>query len=102
MQERPLARHVLHFVKRQIAWECCEEDSAANEEHPTGVHIVEDNTGSWKTRAPFEAMDLSNAVETCSMVVKQYSKMDLTVSDDKLVAISGVAKHIMARVEIPF
>lgn len=33
------------------------------------------------------------------MVVEKYSKMDLTVSADKLVAISGVAKHLMARVE---
>lgn len=64
MQERLLARRVLHFGKRQKAWECCEEDSAANEEHPTGVHIVEDNTGNWNTKAQFETMDSSNAVET--------------------------------------
>lgn len=99
MQERLLARRVLHFGARQMAWECCEENLASNEEHPTGQHVVErDHNMDMNTKARFEAMDSSDAIGTWNMVIEKYSGMALSFADDKLVAISGIAKHVRAKI----
>ena len=42
LQERLLARRVLHFCSSQMAWECVETD--ADETHPDGLLVVLDET----------------------------------------------------------
>ncbi|GME37879.1 heterokaryon incompatibility protein [Neofusicoccum parvum] len=114
LQERLMSPRVLHFCRNQIAWECSEFDSA--EGHPEGVptfkikqgDIVDE--GRFKSldphtdgrrlreirlmglRDPDEGMENLYVYELWKRIVEVYSKTKLTMSRDKLIALSGIAR----------
>ena len=107
LQERLLARRVLHFTSDMLAWECVETD--ATETYPNGLPIVLDETPT----AHFKSLDLSlvrrrlqgphPGKETGSRglthhlwprIVDSYSQCALSKSEDKLIALSGIAKRM--------
>lgn len=105
LQERLLARRVLHFGAKRLFWEChCE---LAAEQWPSAIL----QTMSASIRA--KSLDLNTFAEArqrrtgndafrvggvarslWNNVVESYSKCQLTKPLDKLVAISGIAKHV--------
>lgn len=83
LQERFLAPRVLHFGSDYIYWECHTID--ASEKHPTGAPQY------LEKRFKDVSYDL---YKLWHRLVTEYSACSLTMERDKLVAISGVAKHI--------
>lgn len=100
-QERILARRIVHFTRAELVWECkgvrqCECGG------------IEDGTGDGSAcnlinnfSAAFEAcvaaggesrLPLDKAVPMWRESVLSYSKRDLTQEDDRLLAISGIAR----------
>ncbi|EPE27936.1 heterokaryon incompatibility protein [Glarea lozoyensis ATCC 20868] len=89
-QERLLAPRVLHFTKTQIFWECFRDQKC--EGFPLGTFV------DWPLKN-FEALfeprqrPLSLfAFSTWNDLVEAYSKCALTRPEDKLVALSGLAR----------
>ena len=106
-QERFLAPRNLHFFRDQLFFECNERTVC--ETFPKGLPsvITKLTTASIKSRL-WKQEDLSVLPDRYgedlrnlwySDVVSQYSPMDLSVSTDKLIALSGIAKFFMARLE---
>jgi hypothetical protein len=106
LQERLLARRVLHFNRQQLFWEC--EELSACETYPNGVPksmTLFDNTLNFKSMDPvvdgeklreLNNWDCSssqlNPMYVWENVIRTYTACSLTKADDKLVAISGIAK----------
>ena len=100
MQERLLARRVLHFIQKEIMWECREH--FASEMYPRGwpniteSHIFKDlddhsqmnstafsDVGAYVSAIPYRLW---------SGIQEGYSACHLTEPMDKLIALSGIAK----------
>ena len=105
VQECLLASRVLHFGGEQIAWEC--NELAACETFPEGPLTFWPNTlPNYKPLDPEisgamlsgaggkETGQILNTYELWNRVVFTYTRCDLTNEGDKLVALSGVAKHL--------
>ena len=95
VQERLLAPRILHFGKTQLSWEC--RELHASESFPSGAPHHESWPNltaylqSWGAREIDD--DKINPLSIAwYKVVNLYSASNLSVSSDKLVAISGVAK----------
>ncbi|KAF2194080.1 HET-domain-containing protein [Zopfia rhizophila CBS 207.26] len=114
LQERVMAPRVLHFCRNQIAWECSEFQDA--EGHPEGLpplkmklgDIVDE--GRLKSLRPEDGFRLRqirlkgffdpdinlknlHIYELWKRMVEVYSRTKLTVSGDKLIALSGIARR---------
>lgn len=105
VQERLLSRRVLHFSSQQLVWECRELDAA--EKYPGGLPMVLATSGG----ALFKGLDPQKdgarirriseedphpkfyIYEIWNKIVKAYSRSLLTFGDDKLIALSGIAKR---------
>ena len=110
LQERLMAPRVLHFGRNQILWECRTKDAA--ETYPEGLPQAlhgsryirfKDLTLATRYRQDSGNGDegaynghASNAVvaayQPWAQIVQQYTASSLTFPDDKLVALSAVAK----------
>ncbi|EPE30962.1 heterokaryon incompatibility protein [Glarea lozoyensis ATCC 20868] len=106
LQERILANRVLHFGERQLMWECGEKDAA--ETYPNGldnaISSLSDDVRfkdlcpdtyirqARRFRDPIHHPELS-AHFLWVRVVEAYTRCQLTNPDDKLVALSGIAKR---------
>lgn len=107
LQERLLARRVWHFCSDQIAWECVETDAA--ETYPDGLPAVLAETPT----AHFKSLDASIAGKRLKgpdlgeemepkvlahhlwpRIVGSYSQCMLSKSEDKLIALLGIAKRM--------
>ncbi|KAK0507648.1 hypothetical protein JMJ35_009537 [Cladonia borealis] len=106
VQERLLAPRVLHFGKRQLLWEC--NELRACEVHPRGMpptgrlqifHSTSDKFLKESFR-PLLQGGLDNPLTSSQMhrawndLVQHYTRCNLTMSKDKLVAISGIVKRL--------
>lgn len=116
-QERLLSPRLLHFTKGEIMWECgelstCECDSNCNN---NGVkpQFLRDRRFKEKYKQLFACHDCEDSplAEICCgcgftkhehelvrlwhEIVQHYSQLDLTFGQDRLPALSGVAKQMM-------
>jgi hypothetical protein len=108
VQERFLAPRILHFGENQLYWECNQKDSC--ETFPVSLHHREiEGNPRFKSQQPVYGgtrlrcfsedwfgllkfdKDLIN-YDLWSNIVLAYTRCDLTVGSDKLVALSGVAQ----------
>ncbi|KIW10230.1 hypothetical protein PV08_11191 [Exophiala spinifera] len=98
VQELVLAPRIIHFGETQLVWEC--NELTASETYPYGWPSVAGSKLSldpsclqWElVRSPISE---SKGYHIWQKVVEKYSKCDLTREDeDKLVAISGLAKNL--------
>lgn len=122
LQERLLAPRVLHFCKGSIAWECGGFTRA--EGYPTGLPRFQLQHDKILPEVPLKGLDpfkhgrelrmirLGDSKEPDShiperdlygfelwaRVVETYSKMNLTVEKDKLIALSGIAQLMSTNV----
>ena len=105
LQERVLTPRNLHFSSHQMFWECREH--IACETYPNGlplmpIDMVGHPTIDLKARLPVspgdhcfsEPGDRLGVRFFWDMITMAYSRLALTKPEDKLVAVSGVAKHI--------
>lgn len=115
-QERALAPRVLHFGFDQVLWECAESERA--EEFPHGLPLrsadarrqefkwnlntdpLQDATANYKASTLVAERDPRQDAILAGKwveVITQYSRCELTKPQDKLIAISGVAKLLAHR-----
>lgn len=110
VQERQLARRVLHFTRNELFWECCAKSpTISSETFPTGVPLGLSSTT--QSREYFHHVvkyqSLLSGKETTSDAVHEvwdrlcqaYSSKDISFITDKLVALSGLARefHVLLR-----
>ncbi|KAL6712073.1 hypothetical protein ACN47E_003116 [Coniothyrium glycines] len=114
LQERIMSPRVLHFCRDQVAWECSgfvaaeghsEIDPTLKTKH--GAIVDEGRLKDFSPAAgrklrdirlqgfqdPDEAVPNLYQYELWKRMVEMYSKMQLTVSRDKLIALSGIARR---------
>lgn len=108
LQEKVLARMVLHLSRNQLIWECAE--LTTSEAYPRGFLSL---WRQWvKTNRKFLQLNWHASVLTDSTshingrltnewsdIVENYTQYQLTRPEDKLLAISGLAKRTMAIVQ---
>ena len=104
VQERLLAKRVLHFGKEQLFWECRELDAC--EVYPNGLPSAIQTRPRFKglnpdkaaerqwRREPYRSDPAIFAYDLWPKVVKAYTHSLLTQPEDKLIAISGIAKRM--------
>ena len=106
VQERLLAPRVLHFGKKQLLWEC--NELRACEVYPRGMRAfdplpIDHSTGDKFLKESLTTVlqgGLDNALISSQIhrawndLVQYYTKCNLTMSEDKLVAISGIVKRL--------
>ncbi|KAH8800212.1 heterokaryon incompatibility protein-domain-containing protein [Xylogone sp. PMI_703] len=86
LQERVLPPRTLHFTSTQLFWECHQKVACETfpEEMPSS--LVE------RVDSFFKKQPISRSLWTWA--IENYSSCKLTYSKDKLIAISGIARHI--------
>ncbi|KAI1454128.1 HET-domain-containing protein [Annulohypoxylon moriforme] len=104
LQERLMSPRTIHFGKKQVFWECAELHAC--ETHPRGFEKFphdqqdEDNPVLWKQLIATPtiqrtASDYSIRIfASWSAAISLYSSTKLTESNDKLVAVSGLAQDM--------
>jgi hypothetical protein len=109
LQERLMSPRVLHFCQDQIAWECCR--SVAAECFTDGVPSFELKGGQVLYGARLKGLvpdkDVRLAPEipvyrAWGSIVERYSKLGLTKPEDKLIALSGIAKMMSRQIREPY
>jgi hypothetical protein len=123
VQELALAPRVLHLCGSQLFWECHGLDAC--ETWPTGrpPNMWVDDTRSRSRSASIEVFgfrqtddsesvristDENNKLNTNTFrelwkhIVSKYNRCDLTFPSDKLVALSGIAKHMEQLLKIDY
>ncbi|KAL0934595.1 heterokaryon incompatibility protein [Colletotrichum truncatum] len=105
LQERVLARRVLHFASNQMYWECLEGFEAEEglklpyslpsiSEDPQISAYVE-NQAKRKTKKSPKAVELSNpSMSNWNSLLWEYGPREMTNPADKLPAISGIARAL--------
>ncbi|KAF5524870.1 hypothetical protein CGCA056_v002470 [Colletotrichum aenigma] len=90
-QERTLSSRVLYFGQWQVAWECCSRQTTEGFESF-------DNHEAYSNVVTFHLMEPHNAGYRLSWwnFVDKYSTCALTFPQDKLLAMSAIAKRIRA------
>jgi hypothetical protein len=102
LQERLLARRVLHFSSHQLFWECREHQAC--ERYPVGFpdHA---RKGEFKVIHDYSTSGESSLAVPGSLLgrdywadlVHLYTSMSLTDPNDRLIALSGIAKARVAK-----
>jgi hypothetical protein len=109
-QERLLAPRVLHLGRHQLLWEC--RSLAAAEQYPHGLPLalrvqnalfkaLDPRTDGRALRRLTQEPDQGEEFHACQLwnkVVGAYSGARLTRAEDKVIALSGIAKHMRAAV----
>ena len=94
LQERLLARRTIHFGFDQVLWECFQTEAC--EQYPDAVRdwiwrrtllqdLPDPEADVWPPKYPWQN------------VVLHYSRCQLTIASDKLVAIGGIAQKLRPR-----
>ena len=99
VQERLLAPRVLHFGSKQLFWEC---QSDCSEDFPIGLPPVlarEDQQYLFKRRDEamtplIKSKHPSPAHATWQRALNSYTHASLTKSEDKLIALAGIASEL--------
>ena len=97
-QERILSPRILHFTRSQLFWECRECLLAEDNLRPWALWQAQPSTVSGLARNLYgTATDAATrarllAIWYQNVVAHSYSKRKLTHADDKLIAISGIAR----------
>jgi hypothetical protein len=103
LQERFLSPRVLQFDRNQVLWECLER--SATETCPDQIpgNLVGVGNLLFKSLVPAVQTTSTSDERFPAMVrhfwaclVSEYTACGLTVASDKLIAVSGIAKHVGA------
>jgi hypothetical protein len=109
LQEQLLSPRTLHFSKSEIFWEC--RSLKASETYPgslpgklagIGVFKAIDSAAissgklpvAWTNRGPCPDSDLRVTYRLWRRIVSSYSKCNIKYPEDRLIAISGIARYM--------
>lgn len=102
-QERVLTPRTLFFAREEAVWECrqstrcqCTADGIVRREHNLPQHVDVAQTGYVDLKS-IVGTRFTNPAELWESIVEAYARLDITVPSDKLVALSGIAKHLQAQ-----
>ncbi|KAH7258876.1 heterokaryon incompatibility protein-domain-containing protein [Fusarium redolens] len=90
LQERHLSRRILCLGSDQLYWEC-QGDSIGS---CMSREACPENFSSFGNRLPLQPLTDNDEGLSWSLIAEQYSQQDLTYEQDRVVAISGLAKVI--------
>jgi hypothetical protein len=86
----------LHFAKDAIFWECSELKSSQFE--PNGIPDVELLADPMSYTYPFRNLTAAECARSAWLqLVQHYTKLGITKVEDRLPALSGLAKMIQAK-----
>jgi hypothetical protein len=91
LQEYLLSPRSLHFTSDQVYWAC--QEWKASETFPQGLPLEVQNYDQSSTAIYFPRCDMDTIHEYWGMIISNYSRRKLTNLNDKLIAISAVAKE---------
>lgn len=97
VQERLLARRVLHFGSQGLFFECCEHEAC--ETFPSGLPAILSRNNSLHTFKKIYALhedSLDNrrqSYKKWERVVQAFMRSDLTKASDKAISLSGIAEE---------
>ena len=105
VQERLLSKRVLHFGQRQIFWECQESQSCETFPYSVPPRLQRERRNIHSAMNPDivetqvtipqgQSRHELHAYALWNSIVETYTRADLTMEDDKLVAIMGLAQHV--------
>ncbi|KAK4159778.1 heterokaryon incompatibility protein-domain-containing protein [Cladorrhinum sp. PSN259] len=95
-QERLLAPRILHFGKNQVYWRC--RDLFAGESFPFGIVERSEKPYTaglgieWRDAITSNGLQHGDWLKLWQKMIMDYSRCALTYPEDKLVALSGIAK----------
>lgn len=93
LQERLLSRRILHFAKDSVFFECLEMKSSQFE--PKGIPDVELQTDPVSYTYSLSTLGAANCARSAWLqLVQHYTKLHITKIEDRLPALSGLAKMI--------
>lgn len=87
LQERVLARRVLHFCRDQLYWEC--QSITQSEDR-----AIYNDTGLIKRALANASSSHQSAIRGWNQLIEDYNRRKITKNSDKLPALSGVAKSV--------
>ena len=94
LQERLLSPRTLHYTKTQVFWECRESKACESSPHPSPKLRIHPLRTHWYPNSKHELFGLN--VEPLYRhwpdIIEKYTDTLLTKPEDKLVAISGLAR----------
>lgn len=98
LQERQLARRILHFTGQELVWECCAGGQYfASETFPSGAPLKRIFDGKPKIQAQGITTKLEQSTDGLyrqwDSLCVAYSELLLSHQSDKLLALSGLAKE---------
>lgn len=93
-QERVLSPRMLHFGSEYVFWEC--KTSNYSERYPNGYPDSQEKLESIPVQLSKEHEE--KRFNLWATAVSDYSSLSLTYPADRLIAISGVAKHLQTLV----
>jgi hypothetical protein len=108
LQERLLAPRVLHFGRDQLFWECCRKEAAECYPYQLPGEIKDRSDLSAKYFKRYAAQVLLNPKEPYKgadyrrwgVIIENFSRARLSNPEDKLIAISGLAKKFQSNLPV--
>lgn len=98
LQERQLSLRILHYTKLRVLWECREctpsEDQPEIKQKSETNQFIHDDFNSWRF---LDNVQDTHIYEKWYKLVEMYSGRQLSMSSDKLPAISGLAAEVKHR-----
>jgi len=99
LQERLLSPRVLHYGKEQLFWECRRLDACETypEAFPRGMRSLSEQLKKYdldsKISSAVDPGQIDPVESHWGNIVEVYTSCDLTKAEDKLIAISGLARR---------
>jgi hypothetical protein len=95
LQERFLSPRVLHFCRNEVIFECCEASKSERfRESMPAIDAVAFEPFKNFAETLDGTYDTAGCHQVWNRVLGIYSRCALTYADDKLVAISGIARYL--------
>ena len=96
LQERLLSPRILQYTKTQLFWECRESKACESSPHPyPKIHRDPfDSPRYLKSRPELDGLDVEPLHRNWSKIIENYTDTLMTKLEDKLVAISGLARQV--------
>ena len=97
LQERLLAPRTLHYTKTQLFWECRESKACESSPHPYPkfrIDPLDDSPPYRRSTHELDGLDVEPLHRHWPEIIEKYTDTSMTKLEDKLVAISGLARQV--------
>jgi hypothetical protein len=104
LQERILSRRILYFGNGEIFWDC--STISASESSPISTSLLDDNDPdeTWalklmrRTFATYTSIEIlqEKISDAWTQIIKNYSSRQLSKQSDKLIALEGIIRPLVA------